>query len=55
MLNYEIGVLIRSGKPLADLEQWFQAQFRLAGTSDFKVNYWRDLFESVGRVLGPLI
>ena len=30
-------------------------QFQLAGTSDFKVNYWRDLLESVGRVLGPLI
>jgi cardiolipin synthase len=55
LLNYEIGVLIRSGKPLADLEQWFQTQFLGAGTSDFKVNYWRDLAESLGRVLGPLI
>jgi len=55
LLNYEIGVLIRTGKPLADLEAWFQAQFLAAGTSDFKVNYWRDLLESLGRVLGPLI
>jgi cardiolipin synthase len=55
LLNYEIGVLIRAGKPLADLEAWFQAQFLAAGTSDFKVNYWRDLLESLGRVLGPLI
>ena len=55
LLNYEIGVLVRSGKPLADLDQWFQAQFQTAGTSDFKVSYWRDLLESVGRVLGPLI
>jgi cardiolipin synthase len=55
MLNYEIGVLIRSGEPLAALDQWFEAQFQAAGTSDFKVNYWRDLLESVGRVLGPLI
>ncbi len=55
LLNYEIGVLIRVGKPLAEVEEWFQAQFALAGTSDFKVNYWRDLLESVGRVLGPLI
>jgi cardiolipin synthase len=55
LLNYEIGVLIRTGKPLADLEQWFQAQFAAAGTSDFKVSYGRDLLESVGRVFGPLI
>ncbi len=55
MLNYEIGVLIRSGEPLAALNKWFEAQFQAAGTSDFKVTYWRDLLESVGRVLGPLI
>ncbi len=55
LLNYEIGVLIRAGKPLGDLDQWFRAQFQVAGTSDFKVNYWRDLLESVGRVFGPLI
>ncbi len=55
LLNYEIGVVMRSGGPLADLERWFQAQFEAAGKSDLKVNYFRDMAESVGRVLGPLI
>ena len=55
LLNYEIGVLIRPGEPLAALERWFEGQFEAAGTSDFKVNTFRDLAESVGRVLGPLI
>jgi cardiolipin synthase len=55
LLNYEIGVLIRSGQPLASLDKWFREQFQAAGKSDFKVNYWRDLLESVGRVFGPLI
>jgi cardiolipin synthase A/B len=55
LLNYEIGVLIRAGEPLAALEKWFQTQFEAAGKSDLKVNYFRDMAESVGRVLGPLI
>ncbi len=55
LLNYEIGVLTRAGGPLAALEKWFQAQFEAAGKSDLKVNYFRDMAESVGRVLGPLI
>jgi cardiolipin synthase len=55
LLNYEIGVLIRSGEPLTALERWFLGQFEVAGKSDLRVNYFRDMAESVGRVLGPLI
>ncbi len=55
LLNYEIGILIREGKPMTALEQWFQGQFRSAGKSDFQVNYFLDLAEGIGRVLGPLI
>jgi cardiolipin synthase len=55
LLNYELGVLIRPGEPLAALDRWFGGQFQLAGKSDFQVGYFRDLAESVGRVLGPLI
>lgn len=55
LLNYEIGVLVRPSAALAALERWFEGQFEVAGQSDFRVNYFRDLAESVGRVLGPLI
>jgi cardiolipin synthase len=55
LLNYEIGVLIRPSGALAALEGWFEGQFQAAGKSDFRVNFFRDLAESVGRVLGPLI
>jgi cardiolipin synthase len=55
LYNYEVGLLIRPGEPLSALEQWFEGQFQSAGKSDFRVNYFRDLAEGVGRVLGPLI
>jgi cardiolipin synthase len=55
LLNYELGVLIRPGEALEALNRWFEEQFRVAGKSDFRVGYFRDLAESVGRVLGPLI
>jgi cardiolipin synthase len=55
LLNYEIGVLVRPSSALTALERWFAGQFQEAGKGDFQVNYFRDLAESVGRVLGPLI
>ncbi len=55
LLNYEIGVMIRSGAPLEALQHWFQKQFHEAGRPEHKVGYWRDLAEGLGRVLGPLI
>ncbi len=55
LLNYEVGVMIRSGAPLEALEHWFQKQFQEAGKPESKVGYWRDLAEGLGRVLGPLI
>ena len=55
LLNYEIGALIQSAGLLGDLENWFQMQFELGKNADLRVNYFWDLAESVGRVLGPLI
>jgi cardiolipin synthase len=55
LLNYEIGLLIRPSAAWSALEHWFEGQFQKSGKSNFQVNYMRDLAESVGRVLGPLI
>jgi len=55
LLNYEIGILIRPGAALSSLEKWFKTRFKKSLPSDLQVNYFRDLAESVGRVLGPLI
>ena len=55
LYNFEVGALVFSKKEIETLEGWFEKRF-LESSGHLKPStFFTDIFEGIGRVLGPLI
>ncbi|PWU12241.1 MAG: cardiolipin synthase [Bdellovibrio sp.] len=55
LLNFELGLAVYSKEVVVAVEQWIREKHRET-THDFaKANFWRDLAEGIGRVIGPIL
>ena len=54
-VNFEIGILLTKGEAIDELSKWYSETSKAAKNAVFKANFWLELAQGVGRVLGPLI
>ncbi len=55
LLNYELGLIIYSEETLREVEGWIQHIISETSSGLSPSNFIRELFEGIGRVIGPML